>query len=1186
MNIIWTILAEFLLVSTFILLFYRLEPWFGLIPLYVLIGTNQYFQNILFKSGMISFFGEYTISPGATILFSASLFTILLIYLKKGVRTTRNLIFGIVMTNMAFTLFSGFVDLQIGITDKNIKPLSLDNNIFALETRSFIVGTILLIVDAFLIVILYEFFQVRVKWLKLFPRLIITLLLILNLDAFLFVTGSFWGNPGINDIMTGQVIGKSIAALFFATVLFLYLRYLDKSKNSSSIINEDGKEDILSILNYRGKFEKLKTEKAISEEQLQKIISVKTSELESALRRYTIMATVRELRIDKFSSVEKAKELLIKVREAFNIDACTIHLIDKEELKMLSSVGITEEGKVFKMMYTFPYLQKIVEEKQSLCIEDTSTDSKIYSEFLTNSNIFAYKSCAGAPLLSDGKVIGLLKLYSVHTKRSFTTLEMEHLQVVARQVAHSIEASQLFEQNEKHKKVLVKQIIARKKVEEAIKESEEKYRTLAEAIPDYIMRYDKEGRHTYMNQAALAISGKTASEVIGKKHLEAGYDKEQSVFWEGKINHVFKTGEFYTEQFSWDSAKGKVYLDWRLSPELDDKGNVISVLGVSRDITKLMEAEAAIRQSEEKYRNLIENASDPIMIYQFDGTILDCNKSTCDITGYTKEELLKIKIIDLAFQEDLVEKPFQFETLKEGKTTIVERRLKNKNGSSIDLEVNNRMMPDGTIMLVGRDLSERKKAEEKIRISNERFELIGKAANDALWEWNMETGGLWGNLEHQQLYGLTLADTVPDDEAWKNNLHEEDRPHIINSVNKALTSRVNVWDGEYRLYTVNKGWITVYGRTYIERNENGKPIRMLGSMMDITKQKENELQVLRERNLSDSIINSLPGVFYLFDESPKFLRWNKNFEIISGYSAEEFSNMVPLSLFIDKDKPEMKKQIDKVRNEGYGSSEAILITKNGEKIPFYFTGVSISYEGKNCVLGNGVDITERKKSEKEILEINKQLRNLSGHLQNVREEERKRIGREIHDDLGQQLTAIKMDVAWIDKKTPEDVVPIKSKLKNIISLLDGSNQSVRRILNELKPSILDEYGLIDALKWHSKLFTDNTGIPVQFNTSESEVGLPENIATCIFRVFQESLTNITRHAAAKNVITSIELVNQQITVTIEDDGIGFDTNLVKEKGTFGLLGMYERVRSLAGELVINSVIGSGTSITISFTHKR
>jgi signal transduction histidine kinase len=235
------------------------------------------------------------------------------------------------------------------------------------------------------------------------------------------------------------------------------------------------------------------------------------------------------------------------------------------------------------------------------------------------------------------------------------------------------------------------------------------------------------------------------------------------------------------------------------------------------------------------------------------------------------------------------------------------------------------------------------------------------------------------------------------------------------------------------------------------------------------------------------------------------------------------------------------------------------------------------------MLGVTRDISENKKAREAIKQTNEQLRQLTAHLQVIREEERKRIGREIHDELGQQLTAIKMDVVWIDKKMPAETIAIKNKLKNVISLLDGSNQSVRRILSELRPAILDEYGLLEAMEWLGTQFTANTGIPVIFSCAEQEIKAPIPVATCIYRVYQEAFTNITRHARAKKVCTSLNILEQSIVVTINDDGKGFNPDSFQKK-SFGILGMKERVLSLKGEFELIASPGKGTTIKIKLPY--
>jgi signal transduction histidine kinase len=260
--------------------------------------------------------------------------------------------------------------------------------------------------------------------------------------------------------------------------------------------------------------------------------------------------------------------------------------------------------------------------------------------------------------------------------------------------------------------------------------------------------------------------------------------------------------------------------------------------------------------------------------------------------------------------------------------------------------------------------------------------------------------------------------------------------------------------------------------------------------------------------------------------------------------------------------------------------QADLLIKTKKKIPYYFTGKAIDYEENRCLVGVGIDFTDRVKAQEKIRETTEQLRMLTAHLQHIREEERKRIGREIHDELGQQLTAIKMDVAWLDKKMPEAETVFKTKLKNIIELLDGSNKSIRRILSELRPGILDDYGLLDALEWLGNQFTANTGVPLNFTAAEKNFKSSAPVVTCIFRVYQEALTNITKYAKATKVLTSLSIEDGIICVRIEDDGKGFTPELVQTHKSFGLLGMKERVLSLGGTFELNSAAGTGTKIAI------
>ncbi len=229
------------------------------------------------------------------------------------------------------------------------------------------------------------------------------------------------------------------------------------------------------------------------------------------------------------------------------------------------------------------------------------------------------------------------------------------------------------------------------------------------------------------------------------------------------------------------------------------------------------------------------------------------------------------------------------------------------------------------------------------------------------------------------------------------------------------------------------------------------------------------------------------------------------------------------------------------------------------------------------------DITVQKKAETRIKQSRDELRQLASHLQNVREEEQRRIAREVHDELGQLITGITMDVSWIKKKvaTQPGLEPIALKLEEISALLDSSVNTVRKISSELRPAILDDMGVVAALEWQTNIFEKRFSIPVKFSSTRSAFAVSRDLATGLFRMYQESLTNIARHANAKKVIASLNFEENQLVLTITDDGKGFDPVQARERKSLGLLGMRERALMMDGVLDIRSSPGAGTTVIVS-----
>jgi signal transduction histidine kinase len=223
---------------------------------------------------------------------------------------------------------------------------------------------------------------------------------------------------------------------------------------------------------------------------------------------------------------------------------------------------------------------------------------------------------------------------------------------------------------------------------------------------------------------------------------------------------------------------------------------------------------------------------------------------------------------------------------------------------------------------------------------------------------------------------------------------------------------------------------------------------------------------------------------------------------------------------------------------------------------------------------------ERDRAESEIRDSREQLRNLSAHLQSVREDERTRMAREIHDELGQSLTALKMDVSWLNRHLPEVGAGFNSKLSSMEEVIDRTIQTVQKLSGELRPGILDDLGLAAAIEWQAEEFENRTGIQCEVALSHEESILTRDQSTTMFRIFQETLTNVIRHAQATKVEVRLNEQKGSIVLEVSDNGRGITEAEISDPKAFGLIGMRERVDFIGGEITIGGSPGKGTRIRV------
>jgi PAS domain S-box-containing protein len=487
-----------------------------------------------------------------------------------------------------------------------------------------------------------------------------------------------------------------------------------------------------------------------------------------------------------------------------------------------------------------------------------------------------------------------------------------------------------------------------------------------------------------------------------------------------------------------------------------------------------------------------------------------------------------------------------------------------------------------------KDVSLRKKEEKKTEESELRFRTLTKTAPVGIFETLANGVTTYVNETWLEFTGLSFAEALGD--GWLQAVHPDDREKLIKGWH-VDTDKEEESLSEYRLVD-KKGKIRwVNGRAIPVMNYEGVVTGYIGTISDVTEAK----LALERLQKSEETLNKAQSISKIgnweFNPATGELFWSKELYRIFELGDEPKETLY--EAYRSKYHPDDLQKLDEIlknsieKAAGFTYEHRIICNDGSIKYILGIGEVILSREGKVIsIKGTGQDITDRKLGEERLTERTKQLRELSTHLQNVREEERTNISREIHDELGQQLTGLKMDIAWLMKKTGgnNDIV-IKNKFSEALLLVDTTIGSIRRICAELRPGIIDDLGLNASLEWLVSEFSERLNTEIKYGNNFNDNGVNPEISIGLFRILQESLTNIMKHAMAKKISINIKEIDQTVQITIVDDGIGFDTSLKNAYTTFGLLGIRERTYMMNGECLIFSQPGSGTRIEVKIPLK-
>lgn len=355
----------------------------------------------------------------------------------------------------------------------------------------------------------------------------------------------------------------------------------------------------------------------------------------------------------------------------------------------------------------------------------------------------------------------------------------------------------------------------------------------------------------------------------------------------------------------------------------------------------------------------------------------------------------------------------------------------------------------------------------------------------------------------------------------------------------------------------------------------------LTSVRDISDRLEAREHLQKEKMISDTIINSMPGLFYMFNQDGKYLRWNRQLELVSGYSYSEIKDMHPSNFFAEKEHPVLFKEISNVFLHGQSALEAHLVTKHGMMIPYYFTGVAATIDGERCLLGTAIDLSplrslERKLANQKVAEQKKMMQ----VMLEAEENEKNKLGLELHDNINQMLSVVRLYLSAIINEGARASVTIEDAM----SILNDAMEEIRQLSHRLAVAYRFDAGLVKEIKNLADKIQGGKKLTVELDLPaalDERTDYKEKL--CIYRIVQEQINNITKYAHAAMVKISVVFTGHHLELTIVDDGVGFDVEAAN-KG-LGLISIRNRAEALQGTSEITSIPGTGTTLKVQLPVK-
>ncbi|MFP4531586.1 MAG: PAS domain S-box protein [Desulfobacterales bacterium] len=601
--------------------------------------------------------------------------------------------------------------------------------------------------------------------------------------------------------------------------------------------------------------------------------------------------------------------------------------------------------------------------------------------------------------------------------------------------------------------------------------------------------------------------------------------------------------------------------------------------GFAADITQRKKAE----EERQTLSSMVEQSTDAMVSTSPDFKITYVNPAAEELFGYSLAELQGQTpgVFNAETDAEAIQQAI-YAALSAGKNYSAELLNKRKNGDTFICEMKASPMKNADGKIIGymafqRDVTQQRHTEQALKQSEAKYRHLFENAPVGIFRTTSTGNVLDVNPAMAKIVGFsTPAETVAyyHDMAAQLYVDPARRAELV----RQMKQSGEVDEFEYQAWRQDgkKIWITMSARIseYLPDNE----FIIEGYAVDITRRRQYEEKLLAYR----MAIESSEDFIAIVDKNYVYQVVNSAYAALQGRPGHEIVGR-PLAAIMGEDlfQTTIKPYLDRCLA---GENQYVEARRRHPELGVI--DLAISYyplRSEEQIIGAVAilrDITEYKAAESELIESQEQLRRLSAHIEEVREKERAEIARLLHDELGQALSGLRIDTLQLGQKLRPVSPELAESTDSMVTLIDYLNNQTRQLVSDLRPGMLDDLGLIPALEWYVDHFMQRTGIHSVFSTNMPEQELADETATGIYRICQEALTNVYRHAAASLVEVELTVGDGQIALEIRDNGIGIDPQRINTQNSFGLIGMRERARALGGTLTVDRARPSGTTVRV------